>query len=110
MVICPKCSQPSENEKICSNCWADLKARPASSKPKRDLTEMPLKNIITWAVMLTAFGIFLAYMSQMLVQMAKGEKDASDNSKSTIPMVMPTVTPADISLNSTVATPTEQSK
>ena len=65
MVICPKCNQPSQSDKICSNCWADLKSKP-TKKSSRDLTKMPLKNIFILAVMVVAFGFFLAIMGKMM--------------------------------------------
>lgn len=75
MVICPKCNQPSVNEKICGNCWADLKFKPKKADSGRDLTKMPLKNVALLALMFLAFGIFLIYMGQTLAQMGKPPGD-----------------------------------
>jgi hypothetical protein len=65
MVICPKCKQPSQSDKICGNCWADLKAKPLKKKP-RDLTKMPLKNIIILVFAVVVFGFFLMLLSQLM--------------------------------------------
>jgi multisubunit Na+/H+ antiporter MnhC subunit len=76
MVICPKCNQPSQSDKICSNCWADLKVKPTKKNP-RDLTKMPLKNIFILTAMVVAFGFFLMIMGKV---MSPSDNDQNNNS------------------------------
>jgi hypothetical protein len=78
MVICPKCNQPSQSDKICSNCWADLKAK-LPKKTTRDLTKMPLKNILILAATVVGFGVFLIALGKLMVQ-----QDASQNTPGVI--------------------------
>jgi hypothetical protein len=67
MVICPKCNQPSQSDKICGNCWADLKAKPLKKAP-RDLTRMPLKNLVILAAAVVIFGFFLMILCKVMIQ------------------------------------------
>ena len=71
MVICPKCNQPSQNDKICSNCWADLRVKPRLEKSPRDFSKLPIKEIVLWGIILIAFCLFMMFMAQMMSQMNK---------------------------------------
>lgn len=71
MVICPKCGQQSQNDKVCTNCWSDLTAKPKSEKAPRDLTQMPLRNIILLAAIAIVFGFFMMFIAHIMAQMGK---------------------------------------
>ena len=71
MVICPKCNQPSQNDKICSNCWSDLRAKPKPEKSPRDFSRLPMKDIVLYAVILMAFCFFMMYMAKIMAQLNK---------------------------------------
>ena len=63
MTLCPKCGQTSSSDKICSNCWADLMAKPKAPKPKKDPADINLKNIVLLGLLL----IVVLYLMSMFV-------------------------------------------
>ncbi len=78
MVICPQCQKASQSDKICDNCWHDFKAKPRK-KTTRDLTKMPLKNIIILVVMALAFSFFLMVMGNLISQSDSNQNNTSIN-------------------------------
>lgn len=63
MTLCPKCGQTSTSDKVCSNCWADLTAKPKAPKPPNDPADFKLKNIVLLGFLL----IVVLYLMSMLV-------------------------------------------
>ncbi len=72
MIICPKCNQSSQSDRICSNCWADLKAK-HPPKATRDLTKMPVKNLIILAAAVLGFGVFLMILGKVIIRLDQSQ-------------------------------------
>ena len=67
MIVCPKCNQMSQNDKVCTNCWSDLTGKSHVEKAPRDLTKMPLRNIIIVAVAVIVFGLVMRMLAGFMV-------------------------------------------
>ncbi len=78
MVICPQCQKVSQSDKICDYCWHDFKAKPRK-KTTRDLTKMPLSNLIILTVMFLAFCVFLLVMGKTISPVDNSTNNTSTN-------------------------------
>ena len=99
MIVCPKCGQPSTSDKICSNCWSDMNAKPKPPKPADDGTFTKGRNIVLLGLLL----IVVFYLLSLMMDSMKGNISPAQPAvtiplqTTPVPMVSPTavVSPTD---------------
>jgi hypothetical protein len=78
MMICPQCQKVSQSDKICDHCWHDFKAKPRK-KTTRDLTKMPIKDLMVLTAVVFAFCIFLMIVGKVMSPSGDNQNNISIN-------------------------------
>lgn len=78
MVICPQCQKVSHSDKICDHCWHDFRVKPRK-KTTRDLTKMPIRDLMVLMIVVFAFCIFLMIIGKVMSQSEGNQNNSSIN-------------------------------